>query len=165
MHHSLYTQSRLGQKRAPLKPASWESHEHKTSERASNTNTLLCLNLLLQSVNRVGLHDGLRWLRRDLHLLAEDVPHSCLCCWFCASLDPAQTWNREEAGLLHLLGCNVHQAVEDLRTLLHLQAMLVGNGLQESSLGHGLCGCLHCLHGGHLAGKTKCRIKIQRFFC
>merc|ERR1719263_383127 len=142
--------------RAPLKPALRDVHRQKTSERArNNTTTLLDSDLFLQRGHWVGLHDGLCRLRRNLDLLAENVPHSCFCGWFRAGLNAAQTWNREEASLFHFFCGDFHQAVEDLRTLLRLQAMLICDGFEKSSLGHGLCGSLHRLHGGHIARGTQ----------
>merc|ERR1719486_1035203 len=71
----------------------------------------LDLDLLLQSRHWVSFNDFLRRLGCNLHLLAEDVPDSCLRGWLGAGLDPAQTWNCEDASLLHLLASNLHKGV------------------------------------------------------
>merc|ERR1719152_134056 len=53
------------------------------------------------------------WLRLDLDLLTKRHPHSCLGGWLDASLDPAQSWDREDASLLDLCRCKGRQALEE----------------------------------------------------
>merc|ERR1719454_2498783 len=60
------------------------------------------LNLLLQCGHCVSFHNSLRRLCLDMHLFAEDIPNTSLRCWLCPGLDAAQTWDCENACLLHL---------------------------------------------------------------
>merc|ERR1719311_23356 len=58
------------------------------------------------------LDDSPGWLCLDLDLLAKRHPHSCLGGWLDASLDPAESWDGENARLLHLCRCKGCQALE-----------------------------------------------------
>jgi hypothetical protein len=57
--------------------------------------------LLLERSHWEGFHDGLRWLRLDLGLLAKHHFHACLRGWLVACLDAADSRQREDASLLH----------------------------------------------------------------
>merc|ERR1719401_1269162 len=63
----------------------------------------MVLDLLLQCCHWISLHNFLGWLGCDLHVLAEDVPHSCFGGWLRLNLDAAQARDRKYTCLLHLL--------------------------------------------------------------
>merc|ERR1719217_1690511 len=92
----------------------WDSHNRWTSgkTRALRHSCTACLDLLLQCRHWVCFHHGLCWLGLNLDIFAKDVPDTSFCGWLCAGLEPAETWNREDSILLHLCGCNGHQAVD-----------------------------------------------------
>merc|ERR1719172_27618 len=83
------------------------------------------LDLLLECSNWESLHNGPGWL--------------------CPGLDAANTWHSEDAILLHLLGTDSHEAVQDVGASFCLQTMLSCNGLQQGTFGH--CPCTTSLHG------------------
>merc|ERR1711988_1631900 len=73
--------------------------------------------VLLQRCHGEGLHHRLRWLRLHDDHLAENLPLARLGRWLPARLDPGQAWDGEHAVALHLLGCDLPEALKDLRSL------------------------------------------------
>merc|ERR1719420_286244 len=77
--------------------------------------------VVLQSLDTEGLHDGLCWLCRNFGHLAEDQPGPCLGGGLHPRLDHDKPWDCELA-LLHLCPGNVHEGIQHLRTLRLLLA-------------------------------------------
>merc|ERR1711879_734746 len=71
------------------------------------------LDLSFQCSDCESLHHGLCWLCRNFHLLAEHAPDTSFGGRLHTSLDAAEPWNSEDAVLLHLVGSDGHQAVND----------------------------------------------------
>merc|ERR1719473_1720613 len=103
------------------------------------------LKVLLECSNWESLHNGPGWLCLYLDLLPECHPGASFCGWLCPGLDAADAWHSEDAVLLHLLGTDSHEAVQDVGASFCLQTMLSCNGLQQGTFGH--CLCTTSLHG------------------
>ena len=74
-------------------------------------------------------------------------------CWLVSGLDHDKSWKNKLARLLHLLGANLSQSVQDGADVSLLQLRGIGQLTCETSLGHNLCRAhflglhhLHCLH-------------------
>merc|ERR1719335_165576 len=120
-----------------LQASSVKSHISLASGSAVSLKpTLNHLDLRLQSCRREGLDHLFRRFRGNFHLLTEDVPDSCLRRWFCASFDPAESWNREDAILLHLGTGDLDEGCKNIGADPLLQLMLPGQRLRDLALGH-----------------------------
>merc|ERR1719198_1957758 len=110
--------------------------------------------LLFEGGSWESFHHRLCWLCCDFHIFAKDVANAGFCGWLHTSLDAAESWNCEDAVLLHLTGSNGSKGVKNFRALLLLQLKLLRESLCHRTFGHGLgaalhaC-CLHCLHCLH----------------
>merc|ERR1712224_747629 len=133
------------------KPRPWDSHGTEISGTAPASVELTYFSdLSLEGSNWESLHDCPGWLRLHFHLLTKSHPDSSLGGRLDTSLDPAKTWNGENAGLLHLRCGESSQAFEETGAHLGLHLMLLGKSLDKSTLGHDFAGRrFHGLHRLH----------------
>merc|ERR1719356_281438 len=117
-------------------------------------------NALLQSRHGESLNDRASRLRFHCLHLSEDLPLTSLSRRLLAGLDPAKTWESENAVLLDLLGGDRRSAPDHLARHGRLELALLSNGFRDASLAqglarnparrlHGLSGGFHGFHGFH----------------
>merc|ERR1712014_32831 len=104
-----------------------------------------CSDALLQGSSRESLHNLARRLCLHHHHLAEDLPLASLRGRLRPGLQPAQSWDGEQARLPDLLRCNLSQAVNELRGHRLLELTRRGKRLSDRALRHGLACRLHGL--------------------
>merc|ERR1719277_8770 len=108
-----------------------------------------CSDALLQGGSGESLHDLPRGLCLHHHDLAEDLPLASLRGRRRPGLQPAQSWDGEQARLADLLRCDLRQAVNELRAYRLLELARRCKRISDRALGHGLACRLHGLHGSH----------------
>ena len=110
-------------------------------------------NRFFQARHCESFHDSLCRLCFYHNFLPEHHLLTGFLCWLLSGLDHDKSWKNKLARLLHLLGANLSQSVQDGADVSFLQLRGIGQLTCETSLGHNLCRAhflglhhLHCLH-------------------